>query len=269
MDEAQSPDAENREERAARRERPWERALAAPVAGAFEAALEALRRYHRYEVRGLDRLPDRPFLLVTNHSLATYDIFLLNRAVARHCDREVRGLGDRLFFRNSLVRCVAHHIGAAEARPDIAHDLLERGDIPCVTPGGMLEALRPSSARYQLRWTYRRGFCRLAIDAGVPIVLAACPQADEILTVYPSSITSTVYRRWRAPAPLMRGVGPTLLPRPVRLVHHIAEPIEPPELDRGDSLPAATGSLHARVLRRMEELVERALDDSRDRTHTE
>ena len=39
--------------------------------------LRALARYHRHRVVGLDDIPERPFILAVNHSLATYDGLLL------------------------------------------------------------------------------------------------------------------------------------------------------------------------------------------------
>ena len=239
----------------------WLGVVTPALVRAHFGALRALRRYHRHQVHGLDRLPDDgPFLLITNHSLATYDIFLLNLAVAEATGREVRGLGDRLFFQRWWTRSVAHGIWAAEACHEVAHATLARGAIACITPGGMYEALRPSRERYQTRWERRKGFSRLAIRTRTPIVLAACPRADDLYTVYSSPLTEHVYRRYRLPLPLARGLGPTPLPRPVRLEHYLSEPLDPPQIPEDeDALEIAAARFHAQISRRMDRLLAQAL----------
>ncbi len=72
------------------------------------------------------------------------------------------------------------------------------------------------------------GFARLACEAQVPLILAACPQADNIFEVYSSKLQVMAYRNWHVPLPLFRGLGPTLIPRPVKLAHHLAAPLIPP-----------------------------------------
>lgn len=81
-------------------------------------------------------------------------------------------------------------------------------------PGGMWEALRSSAERHQLRWEGRTGFARLSLMTGAPIPLSACPAADLALTLHANPITDYVYRNWKLPLPLMRGVGPTLIRAP-------------------------------------------------------
>ena len=98
-------------------------------------------------------------------------------------------------------------------------------------PGGAAPLLlRPSEARYQSRWGTRRGFCRLALQAQVPMLLAAVPRADELYSVYASKWTDRIYKRLHLPIPLIRGLGPTLLPRPIALTAYLAPVLVPPPL---------------------------------------
>jgi 1-acyl-sn-glycerol-3-phosphate acyltransferase len=219
--------------------------------------LRPLRRFHRHRVEGLELLPkDGAWLMVTNHSLATYDGFLYGMAVAEHTGRVARGLGDKRIFQTPGLRDFAHSIGLVEASPDAGLRLLAAGEIVAVAPGGMWEALRPRSERYQVRWDGRRGFVRLALRAGVPIVLAACPAADRIYSVYGNRLTDALYQRMHIPLPLVRGFGPTLLPRRTRLTHYIAPPIHPPAHDpaREDE---QVNVLHGHVLATMQGLMAR------------
>ena len=84
--------------------------------------------------------------------------------------------------------------------------------------GGMREALRPGDERYGVKWDKRKGFVRLSLRTGAPLVLAACPDADRLFHVYENRLTKLAYKRLHLPVPLVRGWGPTLLPRPVSLV---------------------------------------------------
>ena len=113
--------------------------------------------------------------------------------------------------------------------PTNAKELLEKGELVAVAPGGMREALRPSSERYQILWEKRKGFARLAIKTGAPIVLAICPKADDLYEVYPSRLTKWAYQTFKVPVFLARGLGPSPIPRPVKLAHFVSKPIYPPK----------------------------------------
>lgn len=223
--------------------------------------VNALRLYHRHEVVGMENIPkDSQCLLVVNHSLATYDIGLLFAAVYEKTGRLTRPLIDRLFFRVPFLGDVMSFFGSVQGTPDNAKDLLYSGNIVAVAPGGMQEALRPSTERYQIRWDRRYGFARLAIETGTPIVLAACPKADDIYDVYPSPITKWAYQAFKIPVFIARGFGLTPLPRPVKLVHHLSEPMIPPKpLDNPEAFKRQVQRFHAKICKRMEMLIGEAI----------
>ncbi len=143
------------------------------------------------------------------------------------------------------------------ANPDNGRELLNRGRIVLVAPGGMREALRPGEERYDVRWDRRKGFVRLALRAGAPIQLAACPDADRMFHVYESKLTKVIYKTLKVPMPVVRGWGPTLLPRPVKLTHVLSEPLQPPELDEAH-FDEQVDDWHAQVQARMAELMAEA-----------
>ena len=92
--------------------------------------------------------------------------------------------------------------------------LLEQGLLVVVAPGGMKEALRPREERYQVKWSDRKGFVRLALRTGAPLVMAACPKADDLYDVVDSDLTRRIYDQFHLPIPMLRGEGPGgLLPR--------------------------------------------------------
>ncbi|HCH61348.1 MAG: hypothetical protein CL927_18155 [Deltaproteobacteria bacterium] len=206
-----------------------------PSMGAYRQVVRVMRplqAYHRHHVAGMDHLPKHGrVLLVVHHTFATYDSFLLGLALTEFSGRVPRGLSDDLLFKTPLVRTFGRNIGLVPASPGAARHLLEQEQVVEVAPGGMWEALRGQRERYQTRWERRRGFVRLALRTSTPLVLAACRTADDLYTVYDNPFTREAYARWHLPFPLVRGLGPTLLPRPVRLTHHLAPPITPPPHD--------------------------------------
>ena len=133
-----------------------------------------------------------------------------------------------------------------------ARSILEQNQLAVVAPGGMREALRPTSERYQLRWAKRRGFCRLALETNSPIILAACPGADDLFTVYSTSLTKAAYKTLKIPLPLLRGWGPTLMPRPIRLTHVLSKPIVPNPITGNVPTEAEIDALHRIVQIQME-----------------
>lgn len=214
-----------------------------------------IARFHKHQIRGLDAVPARgPALLVCSHSLATYDALLAGLAIYEGTGRAMVGLGDNLIFRLAPIRALAEVTGIFRATPENGQALLDAGYIVGVAPGGMREALRPSSERYRVRWQSRVGFIKLAIRAGAPIVLAACPRADNIYSVYESPLTKIGYKYFKLPIPIIRGWGPTLLPRPVRLVHRLAGPFQPPPFDP-PRFEEQVEDFHAEICQRMDDLM--------------
>ncbi|MGM0564972.1 MAG: lysophospholipid acyltransferase family protein [Pseudomonadota bacterium] len=232
--------------------------VASRVALYYERMVPPFARYHRHSVVGGDNLPQSGrCLLVVNHSLATYDTFILSSWIHRHRGRLARSLGDNFWFKLPGFGEFAADVGAIRTRPDIARELLEDEQLLLVAPGGMREALKPSYQKNQLLWDSRKGFVRLAVETQTPIVLAACPEADDIYTVYENRLTKWVYKKFRLPVLMMRGLGPSWIPRPVKLTHYLSEPLYPPKVDLNDhrAVNRAIDEWHDTVKARMEQML--------------
>ncbi len=222
--------------------------------------MKAIRKYHRHEVVGMENIPEHGRMLVAvNHSLATYDIGLLFTAIFEEKNRIARPLADNLFFKSGLGSLV-EAFGAKRGTPENAKALLEAEELVGVAPGGMHEALRPSSERYQTMWEKRRGFIKLAVQTNTPIVLGACPKADDIFSVYDNPITSWAYRKFKVPLFLARGVGLTLLPKPVKLIHFLSEPLIPPAFSSDNEIfERRVNTFHKKIIKRMDLLMGEAI----------
>jgi len=219
-----------------------------------------ISRYHRHKVYGMKHIPaEGRCIIAVNHSFATYDNALLSRKINEGTGRIVRSLADRsLFYVPSIGRAIAKS-GAVPARPKVAEFLLsDREQLVLVAPGGMREALRPSSEKYTVCWESRKGFVRLAIKTQTPIILSCCPGADDLYTVYENTLTKMVYRRFRLPVTAIRGLGLSLLPRPVKLEHYLSEPQFPPVVDVNDDMAfsQAVDQWHVELSRKMQEMLD-------------
>lgn len=196
------------------------------VADALAPAVDLSRVY----VDGLQGLPrDGRFLLVGNHTVAGWvEVVSIPYFVHRELGTRVRGLATRqLADMRGVMREVLDAAGAVVGDPETAADLMRHGETVLVFPGGGRDMLKFKGEEYTLRWEGRRGFARLAIAHDYPIVPVGLVGGDD---VYRSIIerdgswermTRGLGERLHGVSgvglPLIRGIGPTLLPRPQRM----------------------------------------------------
>jgi 1-acyl-sn-glycerol-3-phosphate acyltransferase len=129
--------------------------------------------YFRAEVRGLDNIPDRgPSLLVGNHSGGTLiaDTFVFaSEFYARFGpERRFHQLAHDIAAR--LPATGLSRWGTVAASPDNARRAFAKGAPVLVYPGGDYETYRPTWHSDRIEFGGRKGFVRLALDEGVPIV---------------------------------------------------------------------------------------------------
>lgn len=215
---------------------------------------EFMKMYHHYRVDGIQKIPQtgRAMVLV-NHSLATYDIMLLGYSIYEKVGRLPHGLADKNFYKNELTAKIMHKIGVYEANHDNAEEVLKKEELLMLAPGGTREAIRSSKEKFQIKWDDRKGFARLAIKTQTPVILAACPGADNIYSVEENKLTELAYKFFKFPLTFAKGVGNTMIPRPVKMVHYVHAPILPPVWE-GDTIDEQVVNLfHEQIVDRMEE----------------
>jgi len=140
------------------------------------------------EVAGWENVPPAPVLLVSNHSGGTTipDLWGLGFSWLTHFgfERPVHPMGhDMIFSLEGVARTFAR-LGVLKARPEHALDVLTRlrRDV-LVCPGGDRDTWRPYKDRYKVRFAGRKGYARIALRAGVPVVPVANAGAHETLIV--------------------------------------------------------------------------------------
>jgi len=145
------------------------------VALLLELARFLGRHYFRLEVRGVDHVPARgPVLLVGNHNggFLPMDGFFTSLAILDRFgpERALYGLAHDFLFYDALLRRYAMRIGLLRAGHDSARHAFEHGDMVLVYPGSDFETFRPWRERDRVVLGDRKGFLRLALGTGVPIV---------------------------------------------------------------------------------------------------
>jgi 1-acyl-sn-glycerol-3-phosphate acyltransferase len=143
------------------------------LARAFEAFLRFVARYwFRFRVRGVENVPAQPALFVGNHSgIGIADVICLlgsRTEIAPH--RRAVGLMHDLFVNMPIVGRLSRAAGAVSAHPAHARQALARGYHVAVFPGGNLDACRPITEARRVVFGKRRGYVRLALETGAPVV---------------------------------------------------------------------------------------------------
>jgi 1-acyl-sn-glycerol-3-phosphate acyltransferase len=130
--------------------------------------------YFRGEVRGLENIPaEGPALLVGNHSggLMIADTFVLANEFYEFFGprRRFHQLAHNLAAQNPALGLIRRW-GTVVASHDNARKAFAKGAPVLVYPGGDFETFRPSWHGDKIEFGGRKGFIRLALNEGVPIV---------------------------------------------------------------------------------------------------
>lgn len=193
-------------------------------------------------VIGAERIPDdRPLLLVGNHTIfGVLDVPFLYAELWDRLRIYPRALGHHLHFTLPGWKELVGLLGVVDGTRENCAALMRAGEVLLVFPGGAREAVKRKGERYALMWKRRLGFVRMALAHGCTIVPFAALGADDAFDVImnPEEVEGTQLGQFlrgiglprELLPPLVRGIGPTPLPRPERLYFQFCEPIPTREL---------------------------------------
>jgi 1-acyl-sn-glycerol-3-phosphate acyltransferase len=198
--------------------------------------------WFRMEIEGWEHIPEPPALLVGVHSGAPFvwDAWTVGIQWWRRFgdERPLHGTAHDALMAAPLVGDYFRRMGVLPAAPDSMAAALAEGHDVALWPGGEVDSLRPWVKRDEAVLAGRKGFVRLAIRSGVPIVpistvggpdsmpvlatgrrLARLLQLDKVarLKMFPIAVSAP----W--------GIGPALLPEiplPTKIRTAFQEPIE-------------------------------------------
>jgi 1-acyl-sn-glycerol-3-phosphate acyltransferase len=198
--------------------------------------------WFRMEMEGWERLPPPPALLVGVHSGAPFvwDAWTVGYQWWRRYGEEriLHGTAHDMLMAAPAIGAYFRKMGVLPAAPDSIAAALAAGRDVALWPGGERDSLRPWTKRDEATLAGRKGFVKLAIRSGVPIVpiatvggpdsmpvlfqgrrLAKLLQLDRVarLKTFPITISAP----W--------GIGPAILPEiplPTKIRTAFQEPVE-------------------------------------------
>ena len=206
--------------------------------------LEPLARVTQPKIYGIEHIPDGGVLFVGNHTILGFmDLPFMMAELWKRRRITARGLGEHAHYAIPVWRDVLGMCGMVRGTRENVRALMKAGQNVLVFPGGAREVNKRKGEGYQLIWKERLGFARLAIEHGYPIVPFAAVGAEEMFDVVVDD-SNPIYARFTGAVeqlakwpmlPIVRGVGPTPLPRPERLYFWFGEPIDTTGYDDADA----------------------------------
>jgi 1-acyl-sn-glycerol-3-phosphate acyltransferase len=230
--------------------------------------------WFRMEIDGWDNLPEAPVLLVGIHSGAPFvwDAWTVGVQWWRRFgqERPLHGTAHDSLMAIPVIGRYFRAMGVLPAAPDSIATALAEGRDVAVWPGGEVDSLRPWIERDRANLAGRKGFVKMAIRAGVPIVpiatvggadampvlmrgdgLARALKLDKVLRlkVFPLAIS------------LPWGIAPAALPQlplPAKIRTRFMPAVEldtdPDRADDGDYVDRVYDDVQASIQRGMDAL---------------
>lgn len=142
--------------------------------------MELMRKYFRMEVEGIENLPkEGPCIITPNHSgYAGFDAFCLKNEIYRASGRSAKVMTHHFWFISDTTAIPAEKIGFVDATTKNGINLLNNNEMIILFPEGEYGNFKPSIERYKLQ-EFKRGFVRLAIYTGAPIIPTIILGAEE------------------------------------------------------------------------------------------
>jgi 1-acyl-sn-glycerol-3-phosphate acyltransferase len=197
--------------------------------------------WFRMEMEGWERLPDPPALLIGIHSGAPFvwDAWTVGIQWWRHFgeERTLHGTAHDALMAAPGIGGYFRRMGVLPAAPDSISGALAAGHDVALWPGGEIDSLRPWTKRDEAILAGRKGFVRMAIKAGVPIVPISTVGGPDSMPVLTSGRRlakalqiDKFARIKRFPIALSApwGIGPAMLPEipfPTKIRTAFQEPI--------------------------------------------
>jgi 1-acyl-sn-glycerol-3-phosphate acyltransferase len=204
--------------------------------------MEFFARYFDGEVSGFETLPAQgPMLLVGNHSGG---VIVPDTAVTLAAWYRERGIEDPLLglafdaaFGIPGFETLMRKLGEIPASHENAERALETGNSLLVYPGGARETFRPWTDRNRIVFSGHKGFVKLALRTGVPVVPVVAhgghhttfvlSRGDDIAKrlgpgVLPISVAPLVFQiPWGVSIPILPGI-----PLPAKIRVELGPPLD-------------------------------------------
>lgn len=235
------------------------------------------RRWFYPEFLGLWELDlGRPALFVGNHTMfGLTDAPLMIEHLYTQYGVMLRGLGDRGHFSLPYWGDFLVRNGMVLGTPENCSALMRSGQHVLVFPGGGREVMRRKGEAYRLIWKQRSGFARLAIEHGYDIIPFGSVGPDESFRILLDGDEMRRSAPWKWLArhlpldemtrggdmipPLVRGLGPSMLPRPQRYYFGFGQRIATEHLRGREGEKDLVWEVREQTARAVEQQIERLL----------
>lgn len=217
----------------------------------------AMRRYHRYEVYGLEHLAAcRPAMLVAYRGRPiAHDLCMLQALLVEREGRFPRAVMHRAAKKLPVIRQLVEGMAFLVGDGTAMADAVANGDHIIVTPGGTKEGCRSVRHRYRVDWGHRMGYLRVAARYGLPVIPVAAHGVDDTYVGLNDGYSWGKRVGLPGGLPLWLGAGPfglwpTSLPFPVKITTFIGPPLRLTlDVNDRDGLAAAHDRVQAVVQR--------------------
>jgi 1-acyl-sn-glycerol-3-phosphate acyltransferase len=235
--------------------------------------------YFRLEIDGWDKLPNRPVLLIGVHSGGplTMDAWTVALAWWRHFQgkRVLHGTAHDVLMKSPGLGTYFRRMGTISPSSENIQAAFEKGDDVILWPGGEVDAYRKWTHRDKAVLGDRRGFVRLAIRSGVPIVPIATIGGHDTLFVLSEGRGLAKFLKLKermrsdvAPITLSLPFGVALhltpfqhIPLPSKIRTEILEPVfldaDPARADDEDYVNAMFAKIEGRIQAGMDKLAKK------------
>lgn len=238
-----------------------------PARAAWLGYWRLMRRWHRYEVSGLEHLTTgRAALIVGYHGRPiAHDLCMLTVEVHDRLGYLPHGIIHSAFDTRPRLKQAIDDLGFVTGDGPELGAAVARGEHIVVAPGGTREGCRDHRDRYRVAFGRRTGYLRLAARYGLPIVPVAASGVDDAYIGLNDGYALGKRLGAKGNLPIWFGIGPLGLwplspPFPTKIRQRIGAPIAPPSNEQKSTLE----DTHAVVTG----AVQRLLDLARTQEHS-
>ncbi|XP_039207354.1 transmembrane protein 68-like isoform X9 [Crotalus tigris] len=167
----------------------------------------------------MENLPQGPGLIIYYHGAVVVDYALFIAKTYEKTGRIIQSVIHCIFYLLPGIKPCLDIVGCIEGKKAFCVDILKRGYLLGIAPGGLREQ-NFSDENYSLEWSTRTGFAEVALKSKVPIIPMFTQNLREAYrTVGNTRLSKWLYEHFRyLVLPIYGGF-------PVKLRTYIGEPI--------------------------------------------
>lgn len=208
--------------------------------------IKPFKAYFDPQFFGLEDLDmTRPAMFVSNHAVVgVLDVYPFAIELYLQKGIVLRALADSNHFKIPMWReFISNRIGVVEASRTNCAKIMKRKESLVVFPGGTREICKKKGEAYVLKWQDRTGFVQMALQYGYDIIPVAAVGAEEAYTIVKdadeilnetlmgkllrsSGIAEKIFKNGELLLPFFKGLGSTVIPKPVKLYYSFGHRIE-------------------------------------------